>query len=105
MESAATVDAVGEVVQKLQQWFDVSITTKDCKADLRHRPIIREFMDKHTYRGKYMFMVKKCGSCEHCSEPRMKQETFAELKFIPLPEVQGEHYRPFEVNYYNTLLI
>ena len=98
MTPAATGQEIEQIISSLQLWFDEAITKKEGKANLQNRPLINAFLDKHTYRGKYFFIIKKCSSCDICTEPRLPQALFEQLKFIPVPELDGEHFKPFAVS-------
>jgi hypothetical protein len=55
-------------------------------------------MDHCCYFRKYVFGVKKCGQddCSICSPPRSPKEVFDQLRHLPDPVADGEHYKSLE---------
>ena len=78
-----------------------SLSDNDKRTDLPHRPLMKEYLEKHSFQHKYFLCLKKCDSCEFCAPPRMERELFQSLRFIPVPEMDdsGEHYKAFEVSF------
>lgn len=105
MEPAASDEDVNQLITTLQLHLDASITHKDTKSDLRNRPQMSEFLEKHTSQTRYFFSLKKCSDpCQWCSEPRLPVATFNDLHHLPVPILEGDHYRSFEVKLLFVLL-
>ena len=71
------------------------------EAQLKHTPVLWNFMDKHCHMTKYVFQVKKCSDDLriYCIEHQiwMPAGVFDSLSFLPLPwlDTTNEYYCPF----------
>lgn len=87
----------------LRTFFDSSISKGDTMADIKKRPKLLAFYEKHVKSRHYFFSVKKCGEddCSVCFPKRIQQP----LHHLPdpVPDQTGEHYLPFNVSCQQSL--
>lgn len=96
---SATENDVERVLRVLRSNLDESITTEDKKSGLRNRPQMSAFLESHVMQTKYCLSIKKCaGPCEWCAEHRLPAAVFDSLHHIPVPVIEGDHYKKFEVS-------
>lgn len=98
VQEPAEGKAVEKIITQLQDEFDRALSMKDVKSSFSQgtRPRMAKFLDSHTRQHRYFLCIKKCGeeSCLHCSKPRLSQK----MHFLPVPVLDGEHYKPFQVS-------
>ena len=60
-----------------------------------------DFLKPHCFERQYVFGVKKCdyNICHICKPPRLPDDVFLGLHFLPDPISKDDHYLPFEEVY------
>ena len=63
--------------------------------------VFMKFIQTHCFERNYAFAVKKCGSrlCNICNPPRLPEDVFSGLHFLPDPMPKDDHYLPFQEVY------
>ena len=83
--------------------FEEEITREDVVSGVKLEkwPMLKNLMDVHCHLGHYMVQIKKCDSCWYCSinPPRLPENIFQSLKFVPYPEVENGSYKSFDDTY------
>ena len=85
-------------ILKIDNSLEQSDTTA---AKVSKKQKFMEFLKTHCFERHYVFGVRKCGAeaCSVCKPPRLPEEIFSALHFLPDPTPNNDHYLPFEEVY------
>ena len=77
---------------------DATLTQDDTtKLKAEKKPDFQNLLRTHCVQRSYMFSVKKCDStgCNICRPPKLHNEIFSILHYLPDPVPNGDHYKSF----------
>lgn len=99
--TSSEMDTLASFLAQIQPGID---PISCVKSDLAKLPDLKQFLDHCCQTRHYSFSILKCGSshCRICKPPRLPQEIFNTLHYIPDPIHDGNVHKPFS-DIYGTI--
>ena len=94
----AEMDSLWNEILKVDS---ILLKTDTTAPKVNKKTVFMELMRTHCFERNYVFAGEKCGSrlCNICNPPRLPEDVFSGLHFLPDPMPKDDHYLPFQEVY------